>query len=77
MLLERGANVEGSVKPGEDNYSETPLQLAASAGNYELVCLLLSKGADPYMNTVHRGISLNYSKGGYSAFALAAAHGHR
>ena len=47
-------------------------------GHYELVSLLLLRGADPYLNTLHKnGISYTYSRGSYSAFALAASHGHR
>ncbi|KAM5287668.1 ankyrin repeat- and BTB/POZ domain-containing protein 3 isoform 2-T2 [Ctenodactylus gundi] len=32
LLLDAGAKVEGSVEQGEENYSETPLQLAAAVG---------------------------------------------
>lgn len=32
LLLDAGAKVEGSVEIGEENYSETPLQLAAAVG---------------------------------------------
>ena len=32
LLLERGATVEGAHKVGGENYSETPLQLAAATG---------------------------------------------
>ena len=34
LLLEHGANVEGSIESGDDNYTETPLQLGAAAGKY-------------------------------------------
>nr|XP_054761238.1 ankyrin repeat and BTB/POZ domain-containing protein 3-like [Lytechinus pictus] len=72
LLLDAGANVEGAH--GE-NYTHSPLQLASAAGYHELVCLLLDKGADPYLTTLHRnGIT---SKGHGNSFALAAAHGHR
>ena len=41
-LLKSGANVEG-----EDVYGDTPLRAAASAGNEEVVQLLLDSGAKP------------------------------
>lgn len=34
LLLDAGAKVEGSVEHGEENYSETPLQLAAAVGKH-------------------------------------------
>ncbi|XP_033127262.1 ankyrin repeat and BTB/POZ domain-containing protein 2-like [Anneissia japonica] len=75
LLLEVGASVEGSIQDADDNYTDSPLQLASAAGHYELVSLLLSYGADPYLTTVHKnGIT---TKGHSNSFALAAAHGHR
>ncbi|XP_022088286.1 ankyrin repeat and BTB/POZ domain-containing protein 2-like isoform X2 [Acanthaster planci] len=75
LLLNAGASVHGSVDASGDNYTDTPLQLASAAGHYEMVALLLSKGADPYLTTVHKnGIT---TKGHDNSFALAAAHGHR
>ncbi|XP_038636554.1 ankyrin repeat and BTB/POZ domain-containing protein BTBD11-B [Scyliorhinus canicula] len=77
LLLEAGANVEGSVGQGGENYSETPLQLAAAAGNFELVSLLLDRGAEPMIGTMCRnGFSIT-PHGDMSAYSQAAAHGHR
>ncbi|GCB80253.1 hypothetical protein scyTo_0016141 [Scyliorhinus torazame] len=77
LLLEAGANVEGSVGQGGENYSETPLQLAAAAGNFELVGLLLERGAEPMIGTMCRnGFSIT-PHGDMSAYSQAAAHGHR
>ncbi|XP_041337632.1 ankyrin repeat and BTB/POZ domain-containing protein BTBD11 isoform X2 [Pyrgilauda ruficollis] len=77
LLLDAGAKVEGSLDHGEENYSETPLQLAAAAGNFELVSLLLERGADPMIGTMYRnGISMT-PQGDMNSFSQAAAHGHR
>ncbi|NXI25157.1 BTBDB protein, partial [Sterrhoptilus dennistouni] len=77
LLLDAGAKVEGSSEHGEENYSETPLQLAAAAGNFELVSLLLERGADPMIGTMYRnGISMT-PQGDMNSFSQAAAHGHR
>ncbi|XP_059702257.1 ankyrin repeat and BTB/POZ domain-containing protein 3 isoform X2 [Haemorhous mexicanus] len=77
LLLDAGAKVEGSLEHGEENYSETPLQLAAAAGNFELVSLLLERGADPLIGTMYRnGISMT-PQGDMNSFSQAAAHGHR
>lgn len=32
LMLDARANVEGSLQDGMENYTETPLQLAAAAG---------------------------------------------
>ncbi|XP_072915950.1 ankyrin repeat and BTB/POZ domain-containing protein 3-like [Hemitrygon akajei] len=77
LLLDHGANVEGSLGPGGENYSETPLQLASAAGDMEMVNLLLERGADPAMGTVSRNGMTITPQGDMTAFSQAAAHGHR
>ncbi|XP_044535069.1 ankyrin repeat and BTB/POZ domain-containing protein BTBD11 [Gracilinanus agilis] len=77
LLLDAGAKVEGSLDHGEENYSETPLQLAAAVGNFELVSLLLERGADPMIGTMYRNGISPTSQGDMNSFSQAAAHGHR
>uniref|UniRef100_A0A8C6EBQ6 Ankyrin repeat and BTB/POZ domain-containing protein BTBD11 n=1 Tax=Moschus moschiferus TaxID=68415 RepID=A0A8C6EBQ6_MOSMO len=77
LLLDAGAKVEGSVEHGEENYSETPLQLAAAVGNFELVSLLLERGADPLIGTMYRNGISTTPQGDMNSFSQAAAHGHR
>ncbi|KAL0268771.1 UNVERIFIED_CONTAM: hypothetical protein PYX00_010588 [Menopon gallinae] len=80
LLLERGAYIEGGVKPSEDRCTLTPLQLAAATGNTEMVSLLLAHGANACLSTLHKD-SLCYSgaaqRGSPCAIAVAAAHGQR
>ena len=61
------------------HFCETPLQVAAAAGHYEVVIHLLDRGADPYLTSLLRpGVSFTYTRGGaHNAFTLAAAHGHK
>ncbi|KAL9955461.1 hypothetical protein ACROYT_G036789 [Oculina patagonica] len=76
LLLDAGANPNGAMNHGRDNQVETPLQLAAAAGNYELVAMLLRKTADPYISVNTSSFSPG-SRGFGNAFAAAAAHGHK
>uniref|UniRef100_A0A1A8NVE1 BTB (POZ) domain containing 11 n=1 Tax=Nothobranchius pienaari TaxID=704102 RepID=A0A1A8NVE1_9TELE len=77
LLLDNRANVEGALQDGAENYTETPLQLAAAAGNFELVSLLLERGADPMIGTLCRNGISSAPMGDMNSFSLAASHGHR
>ncbi|MEQ2175423.1 Ankyrin repeat and BTB/POZ domain-containing protein BTBD11-A, partial [Goodea atripinnis] len=77
LLLDNKASVEGALQDGAENYTETPLQLAAAAGNFELVSLLLERGADPMIGTMCRNGISSTPLGDMNSFSLAASHGHR
>ncbi|XP_067345795.1 ankyrin repeat and BTB/POZ domain-containing protein 3-A isoform X2 [Channa argus] len=77
LLLDNRANVEGALQDGAENYTETPLQLAAAAGNFELVSLLLERGGDPMIGTMSRNGISSTPLGDMNSYSLAAAHGHR
>ncbi|XP_078276563.1 ankyrin repeat- and BTB/POZ domain-containing protein 3-like [Rhinoraja longicauda] len=75
LLLDAGADVEGCVSEG--SWSDTPLQLVAAAGHFDLVCLLLKKGADLLAGTIDKGGVATSLHGIANPFSQAAAHGHR
>ncbi|CAG2117893.1 unnamed protein product, partial [Medioppia subpectinata] len=65
---------------GEERATQTPLQLAASSGRVDIIRLLLSYGADPYLNTAlmdYSGAHCSASRGCPSAIAVAAMHGQQ
>ncbi|XP_035380737.1 ankyrin repeat and BTB/POZ domain-containing protein BTBD11-B isoform X1 [Electrophorus electricus] len=77
LLLDAGANVQGSLQDDMDSFTETPLQLAAAAGNLEIVSLLMERAADPMVGTMYRNGISTTPHGEMNSFSLAAAHGHR
>ncbi|CAL8072668.1 unnamed protein product [Orchesella dallaii] len=80
ILLEKGCNVEGGAKLSEDKSTQTPLQVAVATGNMDIVSMLLSYGANPFLCTLVRD-SLCYTgsaqRGSFSSLSVAASHGHR
>uniref|UniRef100_A0A8C7W446 BTB domain-containing protein n=1 Tax=Oncorhynchus mykiss TaxID=8022 RepID=A0A8C7W446_ONCMY len=77
LLLDSRDSMEGALPDGADNYTETPLQLASAAGNFELVSLLLERGADPMTGTMIRNGISSAQLGDMNSYSLAASHGHR
>lgn len=50
---------------------------ALFSGNFELVSLLLERGADPMIGTMCRNGISSAPLGDMNSFSLAASHGHR
>ena len=75
-----GASVEGGVEADDEVSTETPLQLAAAAGKLDIVELLLSFGASPFLSTLRvdtMSFGSSAQKGCYCALSTAASHGQR
>ncbi|KIE06233.1 hypothetical protein NF27_AZ00030 [Candidatus Jidaibacter acanthamoeba] len=62
-LIEKGANVN-------DSYGSTALSMAASKGNNEVFQLLLSKGADPYIEDAQGRTSMHHAIVGGNQFII-------
>ncbi|XP_017767922.1 PREDICTED: ankyrin repeat and BTB/POZ domain-containing protein 2 [Nicrophorus vespilloides] len=80
ILLERGASVEGGAQLSEDKSTLTPLQVASSTGNADMIALLLSYGAHPFLSTILKDTlcyAASAQRGCYSPISVAAAHGQR
>ena len=72
--------MEGGVDVDDDITPETPLQLASAAGKLDIVELLLSFGASPFLSTLKvdtMSFGSSAQKGCYCALSTAASHGQR
>ena len=72
--------MEGGVEADDEVSTETPLQLAAAAGKLDIVELLLSFGASPFLSTLRvdtMSFGSSAQKGCYCALSTAASHGQR
>jgi ankyrin repeat protein len=66
ILIERGAKIDF-----QDVNGNTPLIIAAMSGDYDLVNLLLTQGANPYVRNYDNKTALNYSfSKGYKNISL-------
>ena len=72
--------MEGGLDLDDDITPETPLQLASAAGKVDIVELLLSFGASPFLSTLKvdtMSFGSSAQKGCYCALSTAASHGQR
>uniref|UniRef100_A0AAQ4S5Z2 BTB domain-containing protein n=1 Tax=Gasterosteus aculeatus aculeatus TaxID=481459 RepID=A0AAQ4S5Z2_GASAC len=76
-LLMLGSGLRGRVGSMSSAFFTRVLRVSPWSGNFELVSLLLERGADPMIGTMCRNGISSAPLGDMNSFSLAAAHGHR